>query len=459
MRTLLISAGLCLTAGTFVAAERLTTSTENSAALEQEAATQAAVQAQAEKSAAKIAALQSEKAMVEAQVARLSTDLEKMTGARNALAGEVLAAQDATTSTRDALTELMAQHAAIKADVAAKEAALTAKSAEVAVLTAQIETLGQDQPGVAADGPDSADLSAEIASLKEDLSARDETILALQEQIAAVQTATADAALADGDDASAALLEELQSARATIDELTGAAAETEARLSELSATLEDREATVAELEAELATRMASAEPGTPADTATNTLPEEYQVVSARLEELTELVDSQSETISLLRMGFDQKPETAMEMASACIERANRIFEISQIKFATATSSISPESVTTLDHLRDLAIGCESDEMIIEIGGHTDSQGSEANNQRLSEARANSVREFLIGRGIPAETMIAVGYGETQPIATNDTAVGRAQNRRITFTWQMRDDVQVEVAPENQGEATPENIDG
>lgn len=138
------------------------------------------------------------------------------------------------------------------------------------------------------------------------------------------------------------------------------------------------------------------------------------------------------------MGFEEEPASAMEMASACVERANKIFEISQIQFATGTSTISEQSVTTLDHLRDLAIGCESDELLIEIGGHTDSLGAEASNQELSEARAQSVRDFLIGRGIAAEKMIAVGYGEAQPIATNDTPVGRAQNRRITFNWQMRD---------------------
>jgi OOP family OmpA-OmpF porin len=67
---------------------------------------------------------------------------------------------------------------------------------------------------------------------------------------------------------------------------------------------------------------------------------------------------------------------------------------------------------------------------IEVAGHTDSVGNDAYNQLLSERRANTVRDFLISRGVPADRLTAKGYGETDPIADNSTAEGRAQNRRV-----------------------------
>ncbi len=69
---------------------------------------------------------------------------------------------------------------------------------------------------------------------------------------------------------------------------------------------------------------------------------------------------------------------------------------------------------------------------IDIKGHTDSVGSRAYNQRLSEERASSVGEYLISRNVLAERMLKIGYGEDQPIAANSTAAGRAKNRRVTI---------------------------
>ncbi len=65
-----------------------------------------------------------------------------------------------------------------------------------------------------------------------------------------------------------------------------------------------------------------------------------------------------------------------------------------------------------------------------IEGHTDSQGSDEYNQKLSERRANAVRDYLISKGISPDRLEAVGYGESRPIATNKTAAGRAKNRRV-----------------------------
>ncbi len=70
------------------------------------------------------------------------------------------------------------------------------------------------------------------------------------------------------------------------------------------------------------------------------------------------------------------------------------------------------------------------EVTVEVQGHTDSVGSSALNRRLSQERADSVRSYLVDRGIAPDRIVAVGYGEDYPIASNDTEAGRAQNRRV-----------------------------
>ena len=73
---------------------------------------------------------------------------------------------------------------------------------------------------------------------------------------------------------------------------------------------------------------------------------------------------------------------------------------------------------------------EYDKTAVIVQGHTDSTGAEEHNQSLSERRAGSVRTFLVGHGIDAERIAAIGYGEYEPVADNHTAEGRQLNRRV-----------------------------
>ena len=66
----------------------------------------------------------------------------------------------------------------------------------------------------------------------------------------------------------------------------------------------------------------------------------------------------------------------------------------------------------------------------EIEGHTDSVGSEAYNKKLSERRADSVKSYVVGQGVEISRLSTKGFGESQPVADNGTAEGRAQNRRV-----------------------------
>jgi OOP family OmpA-OmpF porin len=101
-----------------------------------------------------------------------------------------------------------------------------------------------------------------------------------------------------------------------------------------------------------------------------------------------------------------------------------------ITFATNKSDITPESEKVLmGALKSLQIHTD---ILVEISGHTDNVGSNANNQKLSERRANSVKAWLVGKGIPADRITAVGYGEESPRVSNDTEENRRLNRRIEF---------------------------
>jgi outer membrane protein OmpA-like peptidoglycan-associated protein len=68
-----------------------------------------------------------------------------------------------------------------------------------------------------------------------------------------------------------------------------------------------------------------------------------------------------------------------------------------------------------------------------VSGHTDSDGGEELNQKLSEARAQAVREHLIAQGISADRLVAVGHGASEPVAPNDTEENKARNRRTEIT--------------------------
>lgn len=102
-----------------------------------------------------------------------------------------------------------------------------------------------------------------------------------------------------------------------------------------------------------------------------------------------------------------------------------------ITFDLNQSSIKPSFTDTLDSVS--LVLKEFDKTIIQIEGHTDSSGSQSYNQLLSERRASSVRDFLLNRGIEPKRTRAVGYGERYPIASNESAAGREQNRRVELT--------------------------
>ncbi len=101
---------------------------------------------------------------------------------------------------------------------------------------------------------------------------------------------------------------------------------------------------------------------------------------------------------------------------------------SNITFATDSSAIQPAFYSTLNSVA--LVLKEYNQTLVDVYGHTDSTGSESHNLRLSQQRAGSVADYLISQGTNSQRFAVIGLGETQPIASNDTEQGRAQNRRV-----------------------------
>jgi outer membrane protein OmpA-like peptidoglycan-associated protein len=102
-----------------------------------------------------------------------------------------------------------------------------------------------------------------------------------------------------------------------------------------------------------------------------------------------------------------------------------------ITFATNSAGLNAEFFDVLNSVA-LVVN-EFEQTVIEVAGHTDSTGSDAYNQTLSEQRAGAVASYLQTRQVRADRIITVGMGESRPIATNDTPDGRQQNRRVELT--------------------------
>ena len=100
-----------------------------------------------------------------------------------------------------------------------------------------------------------------------------------------------------------------------------------------------------------------------------------------------------------------------------------------VNFAFNRADLLPEARTTLDH--EVIPELKADpELSVAVEGHTDAVGSDAYNQKLSERRAASVKSYLEAQGIAPSRIEAVGFGESRPVADNDTEMGRAKNRRV-----------------------------
>jgi outer membrane protein OmpA-like peptidoglycan-associated protein len=165
-------------------------------------------------------------------------------------------------------------------------------------------------------------------------------------------------------------------------------------------------------------------------------------------------------------GLDKCPGTAPGVevdGSGCPTEAARretelmdtgTIRLSDVRFAEGKSDLLPESQPILDGAG--AVLAKWSMLKVEIGGHTDSRGSTAANQRLSEARAKAVRDYLLQRDPTLQaTMFTVkGYGASRPVVPNTTDANRARNRRVEFVVLNKDVLKGEIERRMRGEAAP-----
>ncbi|WP_078059012.1 OmpA family protein [Tropicimonas marinistellae] len=138
------------------------------------------------------------------------------------------------------------------------------------------------------------------------------------------------------------------------------------------------------------------------------------------------------------------PVASLPTPDECLEQIRAVQAREKISFAPSSTDIEGAAIGIVNEIADILKSCKDVQMEIEIAGHTDSQGREEMNLELSQARADAVLEALIARRVLTSGIVSTGYGETDPIADNDTEEGREENRRIEFRL---------VAEESDGLAT------
>jgi outer membrane protein OmpA-like peptidoglycan-associated protein len=156
----------------------------------------------------------------------------------------------------------------------------------------------------------------------------------------------------------------------------------------------------------------------------------------RAEAARKEADDERRRSAALKAAPPARPRTEEEkVVDVCQEALSRVVREGIINFSRASFDLDPASFPTLNKVADAANRCPS--LIVEIEGHTDSEGTPERNQRLSDRRANSVREYLSRAGVEPSRLVAIGYGQNRSIADNATPEGRAMNRRIEFVVKIR----------------------
>lgn len=127
----------------------------------------------------------------------------------------------------------------------------------------------------------------------------------------------------------------------------------------------------------------------------------------------------------------QAEEMKAQMEGAQVERVGegiRVTYASGILFTTASSTLSSEARTNIQKMAEILQKYPDTDILVE--GHTDSDGSDSYNQTLSERRAQAVADYVTSLGVTASRFKTAGYGESQPVASNDTTTGKQANRRV-----------------------------
>ncbi|MBK6658292.1 MAG: OmpA family protein [Proteobacteria bacterium] len=115
-------------------------------------------------------------------------------------------------------------------------------------------------------------------------------------------------------------------------------------------------------------------------------------------------------------------------AEGCPEVGSTLMSLQGVNFDFDSAKLKAESTTILDQAVEVLN--QQAAVSVRVEGHTDSRGSDTYNQALSEKRAKSVMDYLVGKGISAARLTSAGFGESKPVAANDSAANMAKNRRV-----------------------------
>ncbi|PWQ97586.1 OmpA family protein [Leucothrix arctica] len=166
---------------------------------------------------------------------------------------------------------------------------------------------------------------------------------------------------------------------------------------------------------------------------------DIETAKAEMAEAAALEEAERMRVEEAKAVLAAQKAAALAELESCQNQLNNAMNGNSILFATSSSKINTKSYPLLDTIALTARECGdtiiSNAQNIEISGHTDSRGADTMNLTLSESRAKAVRDYLLGKGVRSSVLTSKGYGEVNPVATNDTAAGRQLNRRIQFTIQ------------------------
>jgi outer membrane protein OmpA-like peptidoglycan-associated protein len=160
--------------------------------------------------------------------------------------------------------------------------------------------------------------------------------------------------------------------------------------------------------------------------------------AARSAALSQQQDTQAQ-LDQARLSADQAEQEKIRLREQLREQLNIILEtretarglivnMSDVLFDTGKYTLKPGAREKLAKISGIIVAHPG--LRIEVDGHTDNVGGDEFNQRLSEQRANAVREYLISAGVSSDGVTAMGFGKTRPVTDNDNAAGRQQNRRV-----------------------------
>jgi len=217
--------------------------------------------------------------------------------------------------------------------------------------------------------------------------------------------------------------------KAEMEALEGRAASAEATATEAQAQMAEAEAQRASAMAERESALAQQATAAAAVTAAQLELQRIKAEEQKLNDSLAAMEIEAEKLRKERAELSSRLEGALaQVADTQNSARGLIVSLPDILFDTNESTLKQEARVVIAKLSGILL--MMNELNLRVEGHTDSTGSAEHNQRLSERRALSVRDFLASQGVGIQRMVSVGYGMTRPVADNATREGRSKNRRV-----------------------------